>query len=98
MAVLRLIASSYLVGACTGRFGGLIALEDAVNIARRTTVCVGRVRAVGHQAATGHNAAEGIDRGQTVPGRQRHDQFAMKVSMSRPTRRPSRLGRTAQTP
>jgi hypothetical protein len=32
------MTSSYLVGACTGRSAGLLALEDAVNVAGRAPV------------------------------------------------------------
>jgi hypothetical protein len=31
LAVLRLITSSYLVGACTGRSAGFLLLEDAID-------------------------------------------------------------------
>jgi hypothetical protein len=34
VAVLRLIASSYLVGACTGKSAGFLALKDAIDVRR----------------------------------------------------------------
>ena len=36
LAVFRLITSSYLVGACTRKVGGLLALEDAIDVLRRS--------------------------------------------------------------
>ena len=77
LAVLRLITSSYLVGACTGRSAGLLALEDAIDVAGRAPVLVDEIRPIGDQAAAGDEEAVEVDRGQFVPGRQRDDQIAM---------------------
>ena len=41
--VLRLISSSYLVGACTGRLGRLLPLEDVINVRSRTPDDIGGV-------------------------------------------------------
>ena len=58
--------------------GGLLALEDAIDVAGRAPVLVDQIRPIGDQAAAGDEEAVGIDRGQPVPGRQRDDQIAMK--------------------
>src|SRR4030095_14478079 len=50
LAVLRLIASSYLGGACTARSGSLLALEDTIDVAGCAAVRVDRTRSVGGQA------------------------------------------------
>ena len=77
LAVLRLITSSYLVGACTGRSAGFSPLEDAIDVAGRAAVLVEVVEAVGHQAAAHDVAAIGVDRRQTVPRRKCDDQLPM---------------------
>ena len=46
LAVLRLMTSSYLVGACTGRSGRLLALEDAIDIAGRLPELAHHIRSV----------------------------------------------------
>ena len=47
LAVLRLITSSYLVGACTGRSAGLLALEDAIDIVGGAPKIIAQVSSVG---------------------------------------------------
>ena len=70
--------------------GGLLALEDAIDIAGRAPVLIDDVRPVGDQAAAGDEVAFVVDRGQPVPGRQRDDQFAMT------TLQPLRLSRSGR--
>src|SRR4051794_32881496 len=45
-AVLRLITSSYLVGALDGQIGGLLTLEDAIDVPCRTTIRINCIRPV----------------------------------------------------
>ena len=75
---MRLITSSYFVGACTGQVGGLLALEDAVDVAGCLPVLVEQIRAVGDQAAGSDEEAAEVDRRQFVPRRHRDDQMAMR--------------------
>ena len=70
--------------------GRLLALEDAVDVAGGASILVDQVRPVGDQATGCDGVAAGVDRGQTVPGRQRGDQFAMN---DRRCASPSRSGR-----
>src|SRR5215472_9115413 len=77
-AVLRLITSSYLVGACTGMSAGFLALENAVDVAGGATELVNHIRAIGDQAAVDDEVAEVVNGGQFVAGRQRNDQITMK--------------------
>jgi len=44
------------------KVGGLLPLEDAVNITSRTTVLVDVVRTIENQAAVGNEATKRIDR------------------------------------
>src|SRR5262245_26504659 len=53
--------------------GGLLALEDSIDIAGRAPERVGRIRPVGNQSTAGHEIAKGVDRGQLVPSGQRDD-------------------------
>ena len=46
LAVFRLIASSYLVGACTGMSAGFSSLEDAVNVISRAPVLLEHIRSI----------------------------------------------------
>ena len=57
LAVLRLITSSYLVGALHRQIGRLLALEDAVDVAGRAPVLAGDVGPVGDQPAARHEVA-----------------------------------------
>ena len=66
MAVLRLMTSSYLVGACTGRSAGFLALEDAINVYGGAPVLVDPIRPIGDQAAIGDEVTVDVDRGQLV--------------------------------
>ena len=52
LAVFRLMTSSYLVGACTGRSAGCLAPENAIDVAGRASVLIDRDRSVGDQAAS----------------------------------------------
>jgi hypothetical protein len=49
-AVLRLISSSYRVGACTGKVCGLLASEDAIHVAGRLPVLVQGTHQGHHQS------------------------------------------------
>ena len=88
----RLQVDQQLVfGRCLHRqVGGLLALEDAIDIAGRAAILVDQVRPVGDEASGCDGVAAGIDCGQTVPGRQCDDQLAMN---DRRLRFPSRSGR-----
>src|SRR5262249_56964792 len=68
-AVLRLMTSSYLVGACHRQIGRFLALEDAIDVSGRAPVLVDQGRPVGDQAAGGDVWAGREDRGQQAPGR-----------------------------
>src|SRR5262249_30887271 len=76
-AVLRLTASSYLTGFCTG-IGRLLTPEDAIDVTGRAPVRVGRVGGIGDEAAAGDEIGAGVDRRQRVPRREGDDQIAMK--------------------
>src|SRR5215475_1952119 len=58
--------------------GGLLALEDAIDIAGGAAEQVDVVRAIRHQAAGDDKVAVIVDRGQLVARRQRDDQIATK--------------------
>ena len=83
MAVLRLMTSSNLVGCLHRQVGRLLALEDAIDVAGCAPVLVGDVRSVGDQAAAPDEERDRIDRGQSVPSRERDDQLAMHRSSTR---------------
>jgi hypothetical protein len=55
----------------------MVTFENAINLACRAPVLINDIRPVGDQAAVGDEVAGGLDRGQSVPGRQRDDQIAM---------------------
>ena len=76
-AVLRLMTSSYLVGACTGRSAGFSPLRMRVYVAGRSPVLVDKIGPIGDQAASSDVVALGVNRWQLVPGRERDDQIAM---------------------
>ncbi len=57
LAVLRLITSSYLVGAYTGRSTGFSPLRNAVDIAGGAPGLVNHIGPIGDQAATGDEGA-----------------------------------------
>ena len=59
--------------------GGLLALEDAIDVAGRAPVLVDEIRPIGHQAAGGDEQAVGVDSGQSVPGGERDDQIAVNL-------------------
>jgi hypothetical protein len=67
LAVLRLITSSYLVGACTGRWqiGWLLALEDC-----GASVLIEPVRPVRDQAVSGDKSTIQVHRRKLILGRQ----------------------------
>src|SRR5262249_818537 len=65
LAGLRLITNPYWVGACTGR-GGLLALEDAIDVAGRSPVVVDHAGAVRYQPAGFDEGAIEIDCGQPM--------------------------------
>src|SRR6516225_7641772 len=84
LAVLRLITSSYLVGACTGRSAGFSPL-NAIDIAGGAAELVHIIRTVGNEAAGGDHVTKWIDRRQFVPSRERNDQVTSnhRISTSR---------------
>ena len=57
--------------------GGLLALEDAIDIAGGTPILVDVTSPIGDQTAGGDEDTFVIDRGQFVPSRQLDDQIAM---------------------
>ena len=64
------------------QIGGLLTLEDAVDVAGRSPVWIARVWPVGHQPTARHEEPERVHRGQAVLGRQSNDQFAPAVVMA----------------
>src|SRR5262249_62282750 len=77
-AVLRLITSWYLVGACTGRSAGFLASEDAIDVASSAAELVDQIRPVGDQAAGGDVVTFEVDCRQLVAGRKRGEENAGK--------------------
>src|SRR5207245_7064447 len=73
LAALRLITSSYLVGACTGRSAGFT-LEDANNILGRALILVDVIRLIGNQAASGNEEALEVHSRKLVACRKHDDQ------------------------
>jgi hypothetical protein len=66
------IDRQFLLGA--GRFGCLVAFEDTVDVARRSTKwMIGRIRPAPDQAAVGDEDSEWIDRRQPAPSRKHDD-------------------------
>jgi hypothetical protein len=57
--------------------GGLLALEDAIDVGGRASVRVDCIRPVRDQAAALDVVAVGVDRGQEVASAQRDDQLSM---------------------
>src|SRR5262245_46929016 len=55
--------------------GGLLALEDAIDIVGRAPVLVNFIRSIGDQTATRGPIASGVDRRQLVFSRERNDQL-----------------------
>ena len=47
LAVLRLITSSYLVGACTGKIGRLLPLENAIDVASDAPIRIDPIGPIG---------------------------------------------------
>jgi hypothetical protein len=66
--------------------GGLLAFEDAIDIAGGAAVLVDEIRPVGDQAAGGDVAAAGIDCGQPVAGRDCDDRIALKQPITAKSR------------
>src|SRR5262245_20182607 len=52
LAVLRLIASSYLIAACTGRSAGFSTLKNTINVAGSLPVLVDKIRPIRDQTAS----------------------------------------------
>jgi len=77
LAVLRLITSSYLVGACTGKSAGFSPSEDTIDVSRRTPVLIEEIRTIGDQATGGDEVAFIIDRRKFVPRRHRNNWVAI---------------------
>ena len=77
MAVLRLMTNSYLVGCLHRQVGGLLALENAVDVGGRTPEQIYQVGPVRHQAASLDEEAVGINCGQLVLRGERDDPIAL---------------------
>ena len=72
------IDHQFVLGRCLYRqVSGLLALEDAVDVAGRTPILVGKVGTVGDQPATGDEQTGLVDCGQLVPGRELNNELAM---------------------
>jgi len=67
-AVLRLMTSSYLVGALHGEIARLLTFEDAIDIAGRAPEHVRAIRSVGDQATIRNDNAVVIDGRQLIAG------------------------------
>ena len=78
MAVLRLITSSYLVGACTGRC--LLALEDAIDVACRAPILIDLIERICDQPTALDMEAKTVDRWEPIASGKRYDQVAVNVS------------------
>ena len=76
-ATLRLMTSSYLVGACHREVGRLLALVDTINISGGAAISVRGIRSIGHQAADGDKVSVVVNCGQPVVGRKRDDRIAL---------------------
>src|SRR5262245_6064209 len=80
LAVLRLMTSSYLLGACTGKSAGFSPFRmRSIDIAGRSSELVDEIRSMRDQAASGGEEAFVVDRGQLVPRREGDDQIAMNL-------------------
>ena len=77
LAVLRLINQFVFGRRLYRNVTGLLTLEDAIDIGRRSPILVAQIRPVGDQAAGGDEVAEGIYRRQSMPRCERDDQLAM---------------------
>src|SRR5215475_2843126 len=69
LAVLRLITSSYLVGACTGKSAGFSPLRIRSTYPAASRYCI----AIGDQTPARRVVASVINRGQLVPSDKRDD-------------------------
>ena len=67
-AVLRLMLSSYLVGALHREIARLLAFEDAIDIASRAPELVGKIRSVEDQATIRDADAVLLDGRQLIAG------------------------------
>src|SRR5262249_57517569 len=67
-----------------GEVGGLVGLEDGVDIGSSEPVRVDQIRSVRDQAAVSDEVAGGVDRRQFMLGRKRDDQFAMNGRQTAP--------------
>ena len=56
-----------------GHVGGLFALEDAIDVARRPAVLVDRIGGIRDQAPFGDEKPAEVDRGQLMPRRERNE-------------------------
>ena len=94
LAVLRLITSSYLVGACTGRSAGFSPFR--IGRHSRPRAGIGRPDRAPRKSGRRRRRNSGrVDRGQFVPGRQRDDQIAM-TCVTRPPSQSDRHCRSAR--
>jgi hypothetical protein len=60
---LRLITSSYFTGAMHRKVAGLLAPEDAIDIASHAAVLVDKISPIRDQPTAGHEGAVRVDRG-----------------------------------
>src|SRR5262245_25036936 len=58
------------------QLAGLLALENAVDVAGRTPELVGEIRSIGEQPTADQDITSKVDGGQSVPSRERNDQVA----------------------
>jgi hypothetical protein len=75
--VFRLTTSSYLVGVCTGKSAGCLALEDAIDLPGRLSILIDRIGPVGHQAGGGRIRWVKVNRRQLMLCCERDDELAM---------------------
>ncbi len=60
-----------------GKVGGLLTLEDTINIIRRATILVDRIRPIGDKASASGPITIAIDGGKALPGSQCNDLIAV---------------------
>ena len=96
LAVLRLIASSYLVGAHR-KVGGVLTLEDAIDVAGGLPELIDGVGPIGNKAAVANDVSHIVDRGQLVASCQRDDEITMHCLRRAPGDYQSAVRGTSQT-
>src|SRR5215510_11842185 len=77
------VDDEFVLGRCLHwKVGGLLALEDAIDIRCGATVLVNAIGSVGHQAAAAREVRDRVHRRQFVSCRQGDDQIAMNPRQS----------------